>query len=54
MAVHNNPEIAELFDYLSRMSDLHAQEVEERAKGITLPADSTLGFQMGRRRQPRG
>jgi rubrerythrin len=37
MAVHNNPEIAELFEYLSRMSDLHAQEVEERAKGVQLP-----------------
>ena len=37
LAVHNNPEIAELFDYLSRMSDLHAQEVEARAQGIVLP-----------------
>jgi rubrerythrin len=37
MAVHNNPEIAELFEYLSRMSDLHALEVQERAKGLTLP-----------------
>lgn len=37
MTVHNNPEIAELFGYLARMSDLHAQEVEEHAKGIELP-----------------
>jgi rubrerythrin len=37
MTVHNNPEIAELFEYLARMSDLHAQEVEEHAKGIELP-----------------
>ncbi len=37
MAVHNNPEIAELFEYLARMSDLHAQEVEERAKEVQLP-----------------
>ncbi len=37
MSVHNNPEISELFTYLARMSDLHAQEVEERAQGIALP-----------------
>ena len=37
LAVHNNPEIAELFYYLSRMSDLHAQEVEDHAKGVQLP-----------------
>ena len=37
MAVHNNPEIAELFEYLARMSDLHAQEVEEHARDIPLP-----------------
>ncbi|MFZ1573639.1 MAG: ferritin family protein [Chromatiaceae bacterium] len=37
LAVHNNPEIAELFYYLSRMSDRHAQEVEDHAKGVQLP-----------------
>jgi len=37
MTVHNNPEIAQLFEYLARMSDLHAQEVEGLAQGIELP-----------------
>lgn len=37
MSVHNNPEIAQLFEYLARMSDLHAQEVEALAQGIELP-----------------
>lgn len=37
MQVHNNPEVAELFNRLAGYGDDHAAEVEQRAVGLELP-----------------
>lgn len=37
MRVHNNPEVAELFDTLANFGDSHAAEVQQLAAGIELP-----------------
>jgi len=37
MEVHNNPEVADLFNLLAGYADKHAAEMEERAKDLTLP-----------------
>lgn len=45
MEVHNNPEVAELFRKLAEYGELHAREVEARAKGLELPRIAPWAFQ---------
>lgn len=44
MEVHNNVEVADLFDQLARYSELHVREVEVRAQGQALPAIAPWDF----------
>ncbi|MEA3277077.1 MAG: ferritin family protein, partial [Pseudomonadota bacterium] len=44
MKVHNNPEIAKLFKRMARYSDLHADEVQNLAEGLSLPAIAPWAF----------
>jgi rubrerythrin len=37
MEIHHNPEVADLFEHLAMVSEAHAQDVLERAKGLVLP-----------------
>lgn len=37
MAVHNNPEVAALFFQMAKYGRLHAAEVQDLARGLTLP-----------------
>jgi rubrerythrin len=37
MAIHNNQEVADLFEHLADMSEAHADEVRGRAEGVDLP-----------------
>jgi rubrerythrin len=45
MATHNNPDVAELFEKLSRIEKLHADHVLEQAVSIDLPNIATLAYQ---------
>ncbi len=44
MAVHHNPEVAQLFRRLADMSDAHASEVIARAEGMLLPEIAPWDF----------
>lgn len=44
MRVHNNPEVADLFDRLAGYGDAHAGEVRQRASDIELPAIPPWAF----------
>ena len=44
MAVHHNPEVADLFEKLARLSADHAREIEKRAQGIELPEIAPWDF----------
>lgn len=44
MAVHNNPEVAELFYKFAKYGRMHASEVEALAEGLTLPHISPWDF----------
>lgn len=44
MAVHNNPEVAELFYKFAKYGRMHASEVQSLAEGLTLPHISPWDF----------
>ena len=44
MAIHNNEEVAELFEHLATMSQEHALDVESRAQGLILPEIAPWDF----------
>jgi len=44
MEVHNNRQVAELFQSMAMFSDQHAAEVRERARGIEIPVIAPWDF----------
>ena len=44
MEMHNNLEVAELFQKLAHYSQLHAREVQERTQGLEIPAIAPWDF----------
>jgi rubrerythrin len=44
MALHNNPDVAALFEQMAAYSELHARSVEVRAQGHTLPVIAPWDF----------
>ena len=44
MEVHNNPQVAELFQSMALFSDQHAEEVRQRTQGLEIPAIAPWDF----------
>lgn len=44
MALHNNPDVAALFEQMAGYSELHARSVEVRAQGYNLPVIAPWDF----------
>lgn len=52
MAVHNNPEVAELFHRFARNGRKHAEQVRALAEGMTLPKIAPWDFKWGEHASP--
>lgn len=47
MAIHHNPEVADLFRHMADMSEAHASQIVARAEGLMLPEIAPWDFKWG-------